>query len=93
MPLRCMTQTPTIFSIIINNNMAQLEKTLAPQPERHAFINTPNKSKRISYMNACMHAHTHICMHTHNRFTALLDFVRDYVGEPAPEKQNTQPGR
>jgi len=24
--------------------------------------------------------------HTHNRFTALLDFVRDYPGEPAPER-------
>ena len=26
-------------------------------------------------------AHTH----THNRFTALFNFVRDYPGEPAPE--------
>ena len=26
------------------------------------------------------------CRHTHNRFTALLDFVRDYPGEPAPER-------
>jgi len=24
--------------------------------------------------------------HTHNRFTALFDFVRDYPGEPAPER-------
>jgi len=24
--------------------------------------------------------------HTHNRFTSLLDFVRDYMGEPAPER-------
>jgi len=24
--------------------------------------------------------------HTHNRFTALLDFVEDYLGEPAPER-------
>jgi len=24
--------------------------------------------------------------HTHNHFTALLDFVRDYLGEPAPER-------
>jgi len=24
--------------------------------------------------------------HTHNCFTALLDFVRDYPGEPAPER-------
>jgi len=26
--------------------------------------------------------HTHI----HNHFTALLDFVRDYLGEPTPER-------
>jgi len=24
--------------------------------------------------------------HTHNRFMALLDFVRDYSGEPEPER-------
>jgi len=24
--------------------------------------------------------------HTHNHFTALFDFVRDYPGEPAPER-------
>jgi len=23
-------------------------------------------------------------LHTHNRFMALLDFVQDYLGEPAP---------
>jgi len=27
---------------------------------------------------------THTC--AHNPFTALLDFVRDYPGEPAPER-------
>jgi len=30
-----------------------------------------------------MHTHTH----THNRFTALLDFVRDYPGEPVLESK------
>jgi len=31
--------------------------------------------------------HKDTTRHTHklNRFTALLDFVRDYPGEPAPE--------
>jgi len=29
-----------------------------------------------------MHTHTH----THNCFTALLDSVRDYPGESAPER-------
>jgi len=28
------------------------------------------------------HTHTHL----HNHFTALLDFVWDYPGEPAPER-------
>jgi len=32
------------------------------------------------------HAHTHT--HTHNHFTAVLDSVRDYAGEPAPERLN-----
>jgi len=32
------------------------------------------------FMNEA-HIHT---PHTHNRFTALLDFVRDYPGEPVP---------
>jgi len=27
-------------------------------------------------------------VHTHNHFTALLDYVRDYPGELAPERQN-----
>jgi len=31
-------------------------------------------------MHACTHAHTH------NRFTALLDFVQDYLGEPTLER-------
>jgi len=28
----------------------------------------------------------YINTHTHNHFTALLDFVRDYPSEPAPER-------
>ena len=35
-------------------------------------------------VHARMHAHTHA--HTHNRFTAILNFVRNYPGEPAPER-------
>jgi len=34
------------------------------------------------------HAHTHT--HTNNHFTAHLDFVRDYPGEPAPERQKQE---
>ena len=35
---------------------------------------------------ASTHTHTHTQTHTHNHFTALLDFVRDYLGESAPER-------
>jgi len=34
---------------------------------------------------------THTHTHTHNRFTALLDSVRDYPGEQVPERY--KPGR
>jgi len=30
-----------------------------------------------------MHTHTH----THNRFTALLEYVRDHAGEQVPERK------
>jgi len=43
-------------------------------------------------MHAHTHAHAHTLMHTHtqthNHFTAVLDFVWDYPGEPAPERKN-----
>jgi len=32
----------------------------------------------------------HACAHTHNHFTALLDFVRDYPGELAPESKSQE---
>jgi len=35
-----------------------------------------------------MQTHTHT--HTHNRFTALLEFVWDYPGEQAPERQKQE---
>jgi len=35
--------------------------------------------------SACTHAHTHTHTHTHH-FAAVLDFVRDYPGELAPER-------
>jgi len=28
--------------------------------------------------------------HTHNRFTALLEFVRDYPGEQVPKRYNQE---
>jgi len=34
----------------------------------------------------CFSASIQFMVHTHNRFTALLDFVWDYLGEPAPER-------
>jgi len=39
-----------------------------------------------AHKHTCTHAHMHTHTHTHNRFTALLDFVQDYLGEPAPER-------
>ena len=30
------------------------------------------------------------CDHTHNHFMALLDFVRDYPGEPTPERYHQE---
>jgi len=32
----------------------------------------------------------YVPLHKHNRFTALLDFVRDYPGEMAPERYNQE---
>jgi len=36
--------------------------------------------------NECVKNFFMINTHTHNHFTALLDFVRDYLGESAPER-------
>jgi len=43
-----------------------------------------------THAHTCTHArtHTHTHTHTHNCFMALLDFVWDYPGEPAPDRQN-----
>jgi len=40
-----------------------------------------SKNKGIVPLKICLR-HTH----THNHFTALQDFVRDYLGELAPER-------
>ena len=37
-----------------------------------------------------MHTSTHASTQAHTRFTALLDFVQDYPGEMAPERQNQE---
>jgi len=41
----------------------------------------------IQYVHLLTHKHTH---HTHNRFTAILDFLWHYTVEPAPEETFTQ---
>jgi len=43
------------------------------------------KQIKIITCSQLNHPFTHIHAHTHNRFTALLDSVWDYLGEPAPE--------
>ena len=46
-----------------------------------------NKSlKQSNQTDSLKYAHTHARAHTHSHFAALLDFVWDYPGEPAPEK-------
>jgi len=36
--------------------------------------------------SSCVPFRAWIHTHTHNRFTALFDFVRDYPGKPKPER-------
>jgi len=42
--------------------------------------------KLCSAVLTCIYSNTHSHTHTqaHTRFMALLDLVRDYLGEPAP---------
>jgi len=47
-----------------------------PQLHQHLHVNTHHVT------------HMHTCTHIRNRFTALLDFVWDYPGEPAPKRLN-----
>jgi len=67
--------------MLLNINLTELLGHLTTDSEH--FISTSGKS-HIAHMHTQTHTHTHT--HTHNRFTALLDFVRDYPGEPAPER-------
>ena len=41
-----------------------------------------NRSVQDIFLSLNSHTHTH----THNRFTALLEYVRDYPGEQVPER-------
>jgi len=41
-----------------------------------------NGCQYLQHLSVTQHTHT---INTHNHFTAHLDFVRDYPGEPAPE--------
>ena len=47
---------------------------------------TRQKREEENGENAPQYTHIHTHTHTHNHFTALVDFVRDYPGEPAPER-------
>jgi len=40
----------------------------------------------LTYTTCFGNIHHCIRTHTHNCFTAHLDFVQDYLGEPAPER-------
>jgi len=39
-----------------------------------------------NFNNSTYEQNTHTHTHTHNRFTALLESVRDYPGEQVPER-------
>jgi len=50
----------------------------------HSLDSVINVTQTHARTHARTHTHTHT--HTHNRFMVLLDFVQDYMGEPAPER-------
>jgi len=43
-------------------------------------------SQRTFYKKHYRNQHLFTYIHTYNHFTALLDFVQDYLGEPVPER-------
>jgi len=49
------------------------------------LINCRNNKKLLGRVKAFDRYFYH-SSHTHNRFTAVLDFVRDYPGKLAPER-------
>jgi len=51
---------------------------------------SPSEVCHTHTTHACTHARTHASTHTHKHFTALLDFVLVYPGEPASERQNQE---
>ena len=50
----------------------------------HAYTGEKFPNFCIGGFPGPQNSHTHT--HTPNHFTALLDFVRDYPGEPTPER-------
>jgi len=55
------------------------------------FVTCNNKSDlpnslKVTGNYAIQYTNTHTHTHTHNHFTALLDLVRDYLGEPVSER-------
>jgi len=56
----------------------------------HGDTNICNRKHLQSHIHTHTHTNTqtriHTNTHTHNCFTALLDFVQEYLGEPAPER-------
>jgi len=53
-------------------------------PHTFYFILLTYFTTHHTHTHTDTHAHTHT--HMHNHFTALLNFVRDYLGELAPER-------
>ena len=70
-------------------------ESVAEVPEKASGLRQPRFWIRVFLLldrlpakanEPCLPTHTHTHTYTHNCFTSLLDFVRDYQGEPAPEK-------
>ena len=58
-------------------------KNTSPALTRHQKEIDLNGISHLSYCHIVQFTHTH----THNRFTALLGFVWDYLGEPTPGRE------
>jgi len=63
------------------NNISGVFTQLSPERELSGLHHT-HFHHFVGY-----YRHTHTHTHTHNHFTSVLDFVLDYPGEPAPERE------
>ena len=60
-----------------------MENLVKQTPGYSKTINDRYSAKIIILLQMC---YSTVATHTHNRFTALLESVRDYPGEQVPER-------